>query len=244
MSSNYEVARDYSKRSSLEQGKCFDILLSQMTVKPGDQCLDIGCGTGNPTAIVAGRIGANGQVLSDTARKTQPSENIKFLEGNFSDIELEESMFDLVFSNLVFHWLDTDEKLKTTKKAFSAVKRNGLFVASISKERIENAKEILRYFPKERQAYVDDLLSYQSDQYYKDLFMEAGFHIVSFSSEVIEAAFPSVRSYLEWMDASYGLKNEFKTVYYENEHRIKLARYADGTVCQKTHVLFVVLRMP
>ena len=57
-------------------------------------------------------------------------------------------MFDLVFSNLVFHWLDTDEKLKTTKKIFLAVKRNGLFVASISKERIENAKEILRYFPK------------------------------------------------------------------------------------------------
>ena len=135
MSSSYEVARDYSKRSSLEQRKCFDILLSQMTVKLGDQCLDIGCGTGNPTAIVAGKVGANGQVLGvdldkegiRIARKTQPSENI-----NFSDIELEESMFDLVFSNLVFHWLDTDEKLKTTKKAFSAVKRNGLFVASIS----------------------------------------------------------------------------------------------------------------
>ena len=91
---------------------------------------------------------------------------------------------------------------------------------------------------------MDDLLSYQSDQYYKDLFMEVGFNIVSFSSEVIEATFPSVRSYLEWMDASYGLKNEFKTVYYENERRIKLARYADGTVCQKTHVLFVVLRKP
>ena len=87
-------------------------------------------------------------------------------------------MFDLVFSNLVFHWLDTDEKLKTTKKIFLAVKRNGLFVASISKERIENAKEILRYFPKERQAYVDDLLSYQSDQYYKDLFISTLFRLV------------------------------------------------------------------
>lgn len=252
MSSNHEVARDYSKHSSLEQGKCFDILLSKMTFNPGDQCLDIGCGTGNPTAIVARKVGVNGQVLGvdldkeriRIARKTHPSENIKFLEGKFSDIELEESMFDLVFSNLVYHWLNTEEKLKSTKKAFSVVKRNGLFVASISKERIENAKEILRYFPKERQDYVDDLLSYQSDQYYKELFMEAGFDIVSFSSEVIEAAFPSVQSYLEWMDASYGLKNEFKTVYYENEHRIKLSRYADGTVCQKTYVLFVVLRKP
>ena len=119
-----------------------------------------------------------------------------------------------------------------------------MFVASISKERIENAKEILRYFPKERQCYVDRLLSYESDQYYKDLFIEAGFDIVSFNSEVIDAAFPSDQSYLEWMDASYGLKNEFKIVYNENEHRIKLSRYADGAVCQKTYVLFVVLRKP
>lgn len=90
MSSNYEVARDYSKRSSLEQGKCFDILLSKMTVKPGDQCLDIGCGTGNPTAIVAGKVGANGQVLGvdldkeriRIARKTQPSVS-SFWKENF-----------------------------------------------------------------------------------------------------------------------------------------------------------------
>ena len=88
MSSNYEVGRDYSKHNSLEQGKCFDILLSKMTFQHGDQCLDIGCGTANPTAIVARKVGVSGEVLGvdldkeriRIASKTHPYENIKFLE--------------------------------------------------------------------------------------------------------------------------------------------------------------------
>ena len=46
------------------------------------------------------------------------------------------------------------------------------------------------------------------------------------------------------MDASYDLKEKFKKVYYENEDKIKFQRYADGTICQKTSIFFVVLPKP
>ena len=59
------------------------------------------------------------------------------------------------------------------------------------------------------------------------MFTNAGFEAVSFGSEITEAAFMPSQSYLEWVDASYDLKEEFKKVYYENENKIKFARYAD-----------------
>ena len=82
------------------------------------------------------------------------------------------------------------------------------------------------------------------EQYYRDLFTNAGFEAVSFGSEITEAAFMPSQSYLEWVDASYDLKEEFKKVYYENENKIKFARYADRTICQKRSIFFVVLRKP
>ena len=53
--SHNEAAKNYSKLSSTVQGKYFKVLLSRVTVKPGNHCLDIGCGTGIVTAIVANK---------------------------------------------------------------------------------------------------------------------------------------------------------------------------------------------
>ena len=63
MSSDNEAAKSYSKFSSMVQGRWLKVLLSKATVKPGDHCLNIGCGTGNVTAIVAKKIGTNVQVV-------------------------------------------------------------------------------------------------------------------------------------------------------------------------------------
>lgn len=54
----------------------------------------------------------------------------------------------------------------------------------------------------------------------------------------------SVQSYLEWMDASCDLKEEFKKLYYANEDKIKFPHYPDGTICQKASIFFAVLRKP
>lgn len=55
MSSHNEAAINYSKLSSMVQGKYFKVLLSKVTVKPSDHCLGIGCGTGIVTAVVANK---------------------------------------------------------------------------------------------------------------------------------------------------------------------------------------------
>lgn len=98
------------------------------------------------------------------------------------------------------------------------------------------------YFPNERLQHIVDIVSHPPEEYYRYLFTNAGFEMVSFGTELTEAAFMSVQSYLEWMDASYDLKEGFTKVYYENENKIKFPRYADGAICQKVSVLFAVFR--
>ena len=250
MSSSNEVAENSAKLSSMVQGKCLEILFSKVTVKPGDYCLDIGCGTGNVTAFVAKKVGPNGQVIGidpdkhriKVAQRNHSSENMKFLEGKLPEVDLEKSLFDLVFTNFVYQWLSEEECRKTTEKAFSVLKPNGLFLLAVPKEHLENAKVMLPYFPKEKQQFIFGRASLLRDQYYAELFTKAGFEVISFSAEVTETAFLSVQSYLEWMDASYDLKEGFTKVYYENENKIKFPRYADGAICQKVSVLFAVFR--
>ena len=252
MSSNNERSESYSKLSSMVQGKIFDILLSKITIKPGDYCLDIGCGTGNVTAIFVNKVGPSGQVVGvdqdgeriKIARKKHSYETMKFLEGKFHEVNLVKSSFDLVFSNIVYHWLNEYERRKTTEKAFSVLKPNGLFLLAIPEGHVENAKVMFPYFPNEKRKHILGIVSYPPEEYYKDLFTSAGFEMVSFESGITEAAFMTVQSYLEWMDISYDLKEEFKKVYYENEDKIKFPRYADGTICQKASIFFAVLRKP
>ena len=55
MSSHNEASKNYSKLSSMVQGKYFKVLLLKVTVKPSDHCLHIGCGTGIVTAIVTNK---------------------------------------------------------------------------------------------------------------------------------------------------------------------------------------------
>ena len=100
------------------------------------------------------------------------------------------------------------------------------------------------YFPNERLQHIVDIVSHQPEEYYRYLFTNAGFEMVSFGTELTEAAFMSVQSYLEWMDASCDLKEEFKKLYYANEDKIKFPHYPDGTICQKASIFFAVLRKP
>ena len=128
-------------------------MLSKATVKPGDHCLDIGCSTtGNATAIVAKKIGTSGQVLGidlnkhriKIAQRKNSYKKLKFLEGTLSEIDLEESLFDLVFCNIVYHWLSEDKRLKTAAKVFPILKRNVLFLLSFRIEQVQNVKIMLR----------------------------------------------------------------------------------------------------
>ena len=73
-------------------------------MKPGGNCIDVGCGTGNVNAIVEEKIRINCQVVETDpnkhrikiAQKNKSYKNLKFLEWTLFDVDLKESLFDLV----------------------------------------------------------------------------------------------------------------------------------------------------
>ena len=53
------------------QAAFMESLFSKINIKPGFKCLDICCGTGNTTAVVAKKIGDSGLVIGCDPNKSR-----------------------------------------------------------------------------------------------------------------------------------------------------------------------------
>ena len=92
-------------------------LVKQINLKNGHRVLDIGCGTGRVTEVLAGGVGLEGQVVAidpnaerlAIAREKHSAPNIQYL---LTDAEhLPGERYDLIFSNFVIHWIKNKEAI-------------------------------------------------------------------------------------------------------------------------------------
>lgn len=82
-------------------------------LRPGAAVLEIGCGTGQLTAALAGagfRVTANdiGASMIACARLRPGCISVRFEIGAFEDLTADEAAFDLVISSAAFHWIDPE----------------------------------------------------------------------------------------------------------------------------------------
>ncbi len=110
-------------------------MLAKMLPKSGvTNILEIGCGTGNYTALLKGvfryadirAIDISGPMVK-LARQKLNDERISFEVGDAEEIELG-GAYDLVTSNAVFHWFSAPEGI--IKKAEHSLAKNGLLIFS------------------------------------------------------------------------------------------------------------------
>jgi trans-aconitate methyltransferase len=104
-------------------------LVEPLNPQPGEQILDVGCGTGQLTAEIA-RSGAtvtgldkSAEMLAE-ARKNYP--NLAFILGDAANFQFPEP-FDAVFSNAALHWVKDAEG--AVKSIARALRIGGRFVA-------------------------------------------------------------------------------------------------------------------
>lgn len=123
-----EVAALYDQARPLYPDAMIDDLFALTGLQPGDQVLEIGCGTGQITVPLA-RRGVRvtalepGADLAAIARaKLAAYAHARVVERRFEDYELPAEPFDLVVSATAFHWVDPE--IRVTKSA-AALKPGG-----------------------------------------------------------------------------------------------------------------------
>jgi trans-aconitate 2-methyltransferase len=104
-------------------------LVSLLDPKPGEKILDLGCGTGELTEVIAQKgaeaIGLDYSIqMIVQARKSFPALN--FIQENGLHYDSPQS-FDAIFSNAVLHWITPPELM--VERIAQNLKKGGRFVA-------------------------------------------------------------------------------------------------------------------
>ena len=208
-SSSISAAEGY-RQTSLSVQKVDGEMFIQSDVCPqaGDAILDLGCGTGELSAYLAGLVGPEGKVIGvdpdkeriQLARKTHSEiKNLSFVDGSASDFPgyCSES-YDIVFSNHVIHWIadkqqvfhNMFESLKVGGKiAFHYITHLPPFSLNAYKElNPENAERICQMYQCEPKAKIEEYCSL------------AGFEIIrSYEAQILHGrVFEDIDSLLQW----------------------------------------------
>lgn len=107
--------------------------------KPGEVCVDLGCGRGNDVLKMANEVGQDGKVygldisegMLNKAKKTAEKLDIKnaaFIKSELEKIPLESNSVDLVISNCTIN--HADDKTAVWKEIYRILKNGGRFVVS------------------------------------------------------------------------------------------------------------------
>ena len=124
------MAQLYSEVSDVQK-EHGEELIEKLSLEKNMKILDLGCGTGYLSAVLADCVGPEGSVVAidpnegrlEIAKKRYSRPNLMFLEAN--DATLPKDQYDLVFSNYVLQWIEN--KVAVLNKVYQNLKPGGRF---------------------------------------------------------------------------------------------------------------------
>ena len=112
----YEFDGKKYEKASAHQKDWGARLVSELSLKGDERVLDLGCGDGGNTAMIAERL-PEGQVVGIDASqgmidaaKPKKSANLSFVLMDIDEMEFDDE-FDVVYSNAALHWVKDHERL-------------------------------------------------------------------------------------------------------------------------------------
>ena len=196
----------YKDRAIVQRREGLEFI-KEISPKPGDTILDLGCGTGELTVYLAELVGPTGKVIGvdpDCARiklaqeSYQHIENLSFVEGcgdKFPDMEL--GKYDLIFSNYVLHWISNKEQVLNI--AFRSVRPNGKIAFQFAR-RISSQfeKVVMNLFPDASERILK-LFTFEGAGIVKEYFLRAGFSITKCHKYTSRESFSSMLDMCKWI---------------------------------------------
>jgi ubiquinone/menaquinone biosynthesis C-methylase UbiE len=112
----------------------FSALIHAAGVQPGQQVLDVGCGTGYFARLLAQTVGNSGVVIGVDAspemiryagQQAQRARNCQFQVGTAEALSLPSDQFDVVVSSLFMHHLPSDLQLAALREMWRVLRPGG-----------------------------------------------------------------------------------------------------------------------
>ena len=184
-------------------------LISFISFHDGMKVLDLGCGTGYLSNVLAERVGQTGKVVGidpDNERiaiareKYGSISNLSFQEGS-TDGMIPGEGFDAVFSNYVLHWVE--DKKKAFENVFRCLQPSGLFAACICMKVQPYVQKFIDLMGASRASKVNSMMHFLSINEIEELASTYGF-TVQYKEEIN-------RSYI--FDSSAKFDHFVKSVY-------------------------------
>ncbi|WP_413532007.1 methyltransferase domain-containing protein [Empedobacter brevis] len=141
-------------------------LSSLITADDLNSCVDLGCGTGEQTAILANKFkNANFLGIDSSKEMLEKSkefnlQNLGFQQKTIEEFAHSEKNWDLIFSNAALQWSDNHEKLYP--KLISKLNTNGQFAVQMPCQKDNTLNIILSHLAKEK-PFVDYLNNFHQD---------------------------------------------------------------------------------
>ncbi|WP_299288879.1 class I SAM-dependent methyltransferase [uncultured Mucilaginibacter sp.] len=158
-------------------------VLDLLEPKPGEQILDLGCGSGYLTNAIreegAEALGVDSSAeMIAKAKQSYPGTEFKVADA--TDLGYNAS-FNAIFSNAVLHWIKAENQSKMLNAVFMALKPGGRFVAEMGGKgnvgrMISMLRKVLTQHGYQQQAEMDYLF-FPSVGEYTSLLEKAGFTV-------------------------------------------------------------------
>lgn len=111
-------------------------IVAAANLHPGDKVLDVGCGTGTLTVLMAERVGAEGEVVGvdlsqrmlAAARRKANHPNLIFREANAEAIPYPEGYFDVVTATYILHEMQRRGRECAMNEIRRVLRKNGRLV--------------------------------------------------------------------------------------------------------------------
>ncbi len=205
----YEFNGEEYVKASAHQKRWGAELIGQLDLRGDERILDLGCGDGELTARLAGRV-PQGRVLGidasqgmiDTARK-HAAGNLDFVLQDINTLDYEDE-FDLAFSNATLHWIKDHRRM--LYNVYRALRKDGIIRFSFAAD--GNCSHLFRVVRRAMAlpAYRSHFRDFQWPWFmptvgeYQDLLHRSEFNAVRVWLENADQLFPDAEALIRWVD--------------------------------------------
>ncbi|XP_068678156.1 malonyl-[acyl-carrier protein] O-methyltransferase 1-like [Montipora foliosa] len=201
------AAQGYQKESNSVQKRDGELFITgDVGPQAGDAVLDLGCGSGELSALLAKLVGPEGKVVGvdpDRERillaQTSYSEisNLSFLEGsdsNFPGNGVE--TYDIIFCHLVLHWIS--DKQRVFFNMYKALKKGGKIALQYGDHCPQFLSHAYKILNPENEKRLSQMFVFESRSEVEKYCTSAGFVILKSCDCELQFAFENIEALSKW----------------------------------------------